>query len=331
MTCCGRLGQAMTEIIQKILDSVHNSSTVLITSHEGPDGDAIGSSLGMAAFLKAIGKKVTVHLADPVPELYRFLPGSESVLKDIPDKHFDLAFVLDVGEFRRAGEQFGAFKKIGTTVNLDHHLTCENFADFNLIDSNAAATGLLVWRIASAYGFKADYDTALCLYVAILTDTGSFRYSNANREAFEIAGLLVEQGGLNAWSVTEKLYESQPRKRLELLASALPTLEFLKAGQVASITVSLDMYEKTGATAELTDGFVNYPRSVAGVEVAILFRQIEAQKFKVGFRSKGKVNVALLAQSFGGGGHHNASGGMVEGSIDEVKKIVYSAVEAAQW
>lgn len=321
----------MTETIQNIVDAIRHSRSVLITSHEGPDGDAVGSSLGMAAFLRAIGKEVVVHLADPVPELYCFLPGAEQVRSDIPDQDFDLAFVLDVGELRRAGKQFGAFTRIGRTINLDHHLTCEQFGVYNLIDEQAAATGLLVWRIAKAYGFQADYATALCLYVAVLTDTGSFRYSNANREAFEAAGELMEQGGLNAWFVSEKLYESQPRKRLELLAMALPTLEFVRNGQAASLVVTLDMYAATGTNAELTDGFVNYPRSVAGVEVAIFFRQLEERKYKVGFRSKGAVNVAALAQAFGGGGHHNAAGGTVEGTLEEVKRIVYEAVEAAPW
>lgn len=321
----------MTETIQQIVEAIRQSRTVLVVSHEGPDGDAVGASLGMAAFLRAVGKEVTVHLADPVPELYRFLPGADQVVATIPDQEFDLAFVLDVGEFRRAGAQFCAFSRIGRTINIDHHLTCEQFGAINLIDEHAAATGLLVWRVAKAYGFVADHATALCLYVATLTDTGSFRYSNANREAFEAAGELVEQGGLNAWTVSEKLYESQPRKRLELLAMALPTLEFIKQGQAASLTVTLDMYLSTGANAELTDGFVNYPRSVAGVEVAIFFRQLEERRYKVGFRSKGAVNVAALAKAFGGGGHHNAAGGTVEGTLDEVKRIVYGAVEAATW
>ncbi len=321
----------MTNELDRILQLIREADSVLITSHEGPDGDAVGSSLGLAAFLKAIGKQVTVHLADPVPELYRFLPGATAVVPTIPETHYDLAFVLDVGSKKRAGSHFAACKTITTIVNLDHHATCEPFGDINLIDPAAAATGLLVWRVASRYGFRADYDTALCLYVSILTDTGSFHYSNANYEAFSVAGTLLEQGGLNAWSVTEKLYESQPRKRLELLAEALPTLEFIKGGSVASLTVTLAMYERTGSNAELTDGFVNYPRSVAGVEVAIFFRQLDEQSYKVGFRSKGKVNVAQLAQSFGGGGHHNAAGGTVQGSLEDIKALVYQAVEAASW
>ncbi|MDY0300051.1 MAG: bifunctional oligoribonuclease/PAP phosphatase NrnA [Trichlorobacter sp.] len=318
----------MTGTISKIVDAIRKSSSVLIVSHEGPDGDAVGSSLGLAAFLRAVGKDVLVHLADPVPELYRFLPGADQVAANIPDRNFDLAFVLDVGELRRAGKEFCDFSQIGSVINIDHHLTCENFGAINLIDEKAAATAVLVWKVADAYGFTPDYATAICLYVGITTDTGSFRYSNADREAFEVAGRLLEAGGFSAWDVSEKLYESQPRKQLELLSCALSTLEFVADGRAASITVTTDMYEKTGAGAELTDGFVNYPRSVSGVEVAILFRQLDDKRFKIGFRSKGAVNVADIAQKFGGGGHHNAAGGVVEGDLNQVKQIVYGAIQA---
>jgi len=317
----------MTETIQRIASEISNNTSFLITSHEGPDGDAIGSSLGLAAFLRKIGKDVCVHLQDPVPELYAFLPGADTVHRHIPARDFDVAFVLDVGELRRAGEEFCAFTRVGTFINLDHHLGCEPFGRHNLIDSTAAATGALVYRIANALGFRFDLDTAICLYVAIITDTGSFRYSNSNREAFTIAGEMIDCG-VNAWDVAEQLYENQPRKRLELLARCLPTLEVIRGGMAASVTVTLAMYAQSGADAELTDGFVNYPRSIRGVEVAIFFRQVEERRFKVGFRSKGKVNVAAFAAGLGGGGHHNAAGCMVDGDLDEVKSRVYSLVES---
>lgn len=317
----------MTETIQKIITEIRNNNSFLITTHEGPDGDAVGSSLALASFLRKIGKDVSVHYRDPVPDLYAFLPGADTVLPHIPDRDFDVAFVLDIGEFRRAGEEFCSFTRIGKLVNLDHHLTCENFGLHNLIDIEAAATGVLVHRIADAYGYCFDFETALCVYVAILTDTGSFRYSNSNREAFCIAGEMIECG-VNAWNVSEQLYENQPRRRLELLALALETLEVKSNGLAASLTVTLDMYERTGSNAELTDGFVNYPRSISGVEVAIFFRQVGERKFKIGFRSKGKVNVAAFSAALGGGGHHNAAGCMVEGSLSEVKTLVYRIVEA---
>lgn len=315
----------MTETIQAILGEIQRGTSFLLTSHESPDGDAIGSSLALASFLRNIGKDVCVHYRDPVPELYAFLPGADTVCPHIPDQDFDVAIVLDVGEFRRAGEEFCNFRRFNTLINLDHHLTCENFGVYNLIDSGAAATGVLVHRIASAAGYAFDAETALCLYVSIITDTGSFRYSNANREAFTIAGAMIE-AGVNAWDVAEQLYENQPRRRLELLAHALSTLEVFAAGLAASITVTLDMYTATGADSELTDGFVNYPRSIRGVEVAIFFRQVAEERFKIGFRSKGKVNVAAFSQVLGGGGHHNAAGCTIDGTLDEVKAKVYAIV-----
>jgi phosphoesterase RecJ-like protein len=316
------------ETLQSIAEEIRANQSFLLTAHEGPDGDAVGSTLALASLLRKIGKDVYVHFRDPIPDLYAFLPGADSVSSSIPDRDFDVAFVLDIGELRRAGELFCHFKRIGKIINLDHHLTCENFGTHNLIDSSAAATGVLVHRVASFLDYCFDPETALCIYVAIITDTGSFRYSNANREAFTIAGEMIECG-VNAWDVAEQLYENQPRKRLELLARCLPTLEVVNGGLAASVTVTLDMYTATGADAELTDGFVNYPRSIRGVEVAIFFRQLDSNRVKVGFRSKGKVNVAQFSAAFGGGGHHNAAGCTLDGSISDVKAKIYALLESA--
>jgi len=317
----------MLEMIQNIVSEIRTSNSFLLTSHESPDGDAIGSTLALASFLRKIGKDVYVHFCDPVPELYAFLPGTENVHSRIPDRDFDVAFVLDIGELRRAGDVFCRFTRSKKLINLDHHLGCEPFGAYNLIDPDAAATGVLVHRIVSEFGYSFDKETAICLYVSIITDTGSFRYSNSNREAFSIAGEMIGCG-INAWDVAEQIYENQPLKRLELLALAINTLEVIKEGLAASLTVTLDMYVKTGADAELTDGFVNYPRSIRGVEVAIFFRQTDERRYKVGFRSKGKVNVAEFAAILGGGGHHNAAGCTVDGTLDEVKSKVYSIMES---
>jgi bifunctional oligoribonuclease and PAP phosphatase NrnA len=318
----------MTEMIQNIVTEIRRSTSFLLTTHESPDGDAIGSSLALASFLRKIGKDVCVHYCDPVPELFTFVPGSDTVQQHIPDRDFDVAFVLDIGEFRRAGREFCEFTRIATLINLDHHLTCEQFGVYNLIDPAAAATGALVHRIASAFGYRMDADTALCLYVSLIADTGSFRYSNANREAFTIAGEMIECG-VNAWDVAEQLYENQPRKRLELLSRSLATLEVICDGLAASLTVTRAMYAETGSDADMTDGFVNYPRSIKGVEVAIFFRQIDDHSYKVGFRSKGSVDVSGFAAALGGGGHHNAAGCKVCGGLDEVKARVYAIVKTS--
>src|SRR6185369_5587603 len=163
----------MMGTIQKIVDEIRNNHSFLLTSHEGPDGDAVGSSLALASILRKLGKDVYVHFRDPVPDLYNFLPAVDTVFATIPDRDFDVAFVLDIGGLRRAGDEFCRFKRIGKTINLDHHLACENFGTHNLIDPSAAATGVLVHRIASALGYSIDAETALCLYVSIITDTGS--------------------------------------------------------------------------------------------------------------------------------------------------------------
>ena len=315
-------------MIESINEEIAKSSTFLITTHESPDGDAVGSTLALASYLLGLGKEVTLYYKDPLPDLYTFLPLAETVRNTIPAGHYDVCFVLDVGEFSRAGRELAEFRGIGKFINIDHHLRCDRFGAINLIDSEASATGALVYRLIKGAGHEIDYATALCIYTAVITDTGSFRYSNANPEAFAIAAEMVACG-VNAWDVAEKLYESQPRQRLELLALALATLEVSPRGDFAAITVTLDMYEKSGASAELTDGFVNYPRSIRGVEVAVFFREIKPGLFKVGFRSKGKVDVSALAAAFDGGGHHNAAGCTMPGTLDELQHKVFAHLENA--
>jgi bifunctional oligoribonuclease and PAP phosphatase NrnA len=315
-------------MIASINEEIARNRTFLITTHESPDGDAVGSTLALASYLQGLGKEVTLYYKDPLPDLYSFLPLADMVRNAIPAGYYDVCFVLDIGEFSRAGRELAEFRGIGKFINIDHHLHCDRFGAINLIDSEASATGALIYRIIRGAGHEIDYATALCIYTAVITDTGSFRYSNANPEAFAIAADMVARG-VNAWYVAEKLYESQPRQRLELLALALATLEISPRGDFAAITVTLDMYEKAGASAELTDGFVNYPRSIRGVEVAVFFREIKPGLFKVGFRSKGKVNVSALAAAFGGGGHHNAAGCTVSGTFDELRRKVFAHLENA--
>lgn len=318
----------MDQILKSIVDEIRNGSSFLITTHESPDGDAIGASLALATYLVGLGKEVVLHNSDPVPELFSFLPMADRFSTAIPDRDFNAAFILDIGEFRRAGKVFGEFRRFGKYINIDHHLMNDPFGEINLLDPKASATGALIYRIIKAAGDPIDHATALCIYTAVITDTGSFRYSNSDQEAFNIAGEMVTLG-VNAWDVAEKLYESQPRQRLELLALALANMTISPRGDFASLTVTLDMYDKTGATAELTDGFINYPRSIKGVEVAVFFRQLKDDQYKIGFRSKGKVNVAALSAAFGGGGHHNAAGCTVAGSLDDVRRKVFAHLERA--
>jgi bifunctional oligoribonuclease and PAP phosphatase NrnA len=319
----------MTAIIPEIagiLAEIEKSSSFLITSHESPDPDAVGSSLALANYLSARGKDVTVYLCDPVPENCAFLPMADQVYGELPERDFDVCFVLDVGEFRRSGKAVTSCTRIGRFVNIDHHLGCDLFGTHNLIDPKASATAALIYRIIKAAGDEVDYPTALCIYTAILSDTGSFHYSNSDPEAFAIAGEMVSKG-VKAWDVNENLYESEPLQRIALLALALSDLTVSPSGEYASVTVTLEMYRQTGSSAEDTDRFINYPRSIRGVQVALFFREISEGLFKVGFRSKGKVDVSAVSAHFGGGGHHNAAGCTVKGTLAEVKTLVFDRLE----
>ncbi len=298
-------------------------SSFLLTTHEHPDGDAIGSCLGLAHYLKGLGKRVSLYCVDPVPETYQFLPGATWFQTQVPEVAFDYCVVLDVGELGRAGAVSRWSPALGPYLNIDHHSDCAPFGLHNLIDPEACATAVLIHRLIRAAGHTFTAEVALCIYTAIVTDTGSFRHANTNPEAFAIASELL-QCGVNTVAVTRQLFDDQPRQRLELLALVLPTLSFSDNGRIASLTVTQQMYAQTGATPEHAEGFVSHPRSVQGVEVAILFRELGPDLWKVGLRSHQRVDVAKVAKAFGGGGHKAAAGCTVAGSLVEVKSRVLS-------
>ncbi|OGR33471.1 MAG: phosphoesterase [Desulfuromonadales bacterium GWD2_61_12] len=312
-------------MIATILDQIAGGKRFLVASHESPDGDALASTLALTLALRALGKEVVAYNRDGVPEIFSFLPGAATVVSQLADAlRFDVGFILDAGELRRAGTQLPQLCQ--ALVNIDHHPHSDIPGALNYVDIQASATGVLIHRLLVAGGLPLTRDVAFCIYTAILSDTGSFRYSNADAEAFRVAGEMVALG-INPWDVASNLYESQPEKRLRLLALALPTLTVSASGLYASITVTSAMLQQTGATAEHTDGFVNYPRSIHGVEVGLFFRQVDATSFKVGFRSKGAIDVGTLSRELGGGGHHNAAGAMVEGTLDEVRRTVFARID----
>lgn len=313
-------------MIRTILEKIEAGQRFLVASHESPDGDAMASTLALTNFLREWGKDVLAYNRDGVPQDYTFLPGAENLVSEIPPgATFDVGFVLDAGELRRAGVHLKEVCR--SLVNIDHHPFSEDFGDVYYVDEEASATGAMIYRLVKASGRPLSQDVALCVYTAILADTGSFRYSNANPEAFTTAAAMVARG-VNPWDVASSLYESQDEKRLRLLAQALATLTVSSCGRYASVAVTQAMYDQARAGAEHTDGFVNYPRSVRGVEVAIFFRQVSATSFKLGFRSKGRIDVGALSREFGGGGHHNAAGAVVDGTLDEVRATVFSRLDS---
>lgn len=312
-------------MIAAILKKIEAGHRFLVASHEGPDGDAIASTLALTLALRSLGKDVVAYNCDGVPDSLTFLPGAATIRSTIgPDEHFDVGFVLDAGELRRAGKHLK--ECCDQLVNIDHHPFSENFSPLHYVDEKASATGVLVYRLLQEGNISLTQEISFCIYTAILADTGSFRYSNADAEAFRVAGEMIALG-VNPWDAAAGLYENQPELRLRLLALALGTLTISSCGRYGSVSVTTEMFTATGARAEHTDGFVNYPRSIQGVDVGLLFRQIGTDLFKVGFRSKGRIDVGAISREFGGGGHHNAAGAQLQGDLDSVRSKVFQRID----
>jgi len=306
-------------MIQQIAQLIENNRSFLVVAHENPDGDAVGSTLGLANALREMGKEVVAFNIDGIPELMRFLPGSDQlVTRLVESDRFDVAFVLDAGALQRT--RIPVEKICRTLVNIDHHPHSE-FGDICYLDTSASATAVMIWRILEACNYRISLDVAKPLYLGILSDTGSFRYSSANEEAFSVAGKLLGMG-LNAWDIASRLYESLAPERMRLLGLVLPTLEISSCGRYASVAMTEEMLTQVGASEEHTDGFVNYPRAIRGVEVALFFRQIGQDKYKISFRSRGLIDVGAIARSLGGGGHHNAAGANISGTLSEARAAV---------
>ena len=307
------------------LGAVSRAQRVVVAGHVDPDGDALGSCLAWALVLRKLGKEVIVYNRDPVPYTYKFLPGSEMLVNQLPQQA-DLLCLLDCSEFSRAGSELENWRGYNRSLCIDHHLTTDCKADINLVYPQACATGELIYELILCLdpGFRDD--VAINLYTAILTDTGSFRYSNATPSSFAIAGELVARG-VDPWEITQAVFESQPLGRIRLIGRVLESLRLSASGRVAAVAVSEAVFQETGTNSEYTDGLVNYPRSIAGVEVAFLARETGPGQYKLSFRSRGKVNVARLAAEFGGGGHHNAAGCRLEGELPELIDRVFVIVE----
>ena len=317
----------MRDDLSAICRVLREKDRFLIACHENPEGDAIGSELALALALRKMGKTATVLNADPVPANLLFLPGADTVVFDEDGSKYDVAVVVDCGSPERTGRVGRELRKCPLLVNIDHHRTNGDLGGLALIDPDAAATGLLVHRVLSAMGYEIDLDVATNIYVAVLTDTGSFHYGSSSPEAFEVAGEMVRRG-VDPWAVAEQVYETQSAHRLRLLGRVLDSLEVSADGRVACITTMRKDLREFASGKDALEGFINYPRSIVGVEVAVSFREEEGGVFRVSFRSKGRVDVSAVAARFGGGGHRNAAGCTVQGTLADVKKTVHEALAA---
>jgi len=316
----------MIKEVGDIIKAIGEAESFVIATHISPEGDAIGSELGLALSLIKMGKRVSVLNTDPVPEFLHFLPGTELVQRvERVDAPHDVLIVVDC-EPARTGLKDLDKAPVKMVINIDHHVTNPKTADINWVDPEAAAAGEMVYDLLVAMHAPIDTAVATNLYTAIFTDTGSFRYSNTDEPALVKSGQLMKYG-VSPWEISENVYETKTFGRMKLLGLVLAGIEINGEGSLGWVTIYEDYYKKTGTSAEDTDGFINYPRAIKGVEVAILFREAGAGRVKLSFRSKGRVDVSRLAASLGGGGHPNAAGVHMDGSVEEVKAKVLPAVE----
>ncbi|MEE9912184.1 MAG: bifunctional oligoribonuclease/PAP phosphatase NrnA [Deltaproteobacteria bacterium] len=314
-------------MIKEILAAISQGEKFLITAHVRLDGDALGSELALYLMLKDLGKEVVVCNQDPTPEHYRFLPGAEHIVHSLEHmEHYDIGFVLDCSELERVGKISADVARIKTLINIDHHVSNEGFCRLRFLDAKASSTGELLHRLMRRMHVKMTKDICTNLYAAILTDTGGFRYSTTHQETLRAAADLVEGGADPQW-ISENIYESDPPAKLQLLAKTLETLTLDFETRTASLVVTQKQLQDTGATMEHTDGFVDIPRTVKGIDIAILYTQTGEKQFKLSLRSKGKVNVEKIARKFGGGGHINAAACRMEGDIESIKSQVFEAIK----
>jgi phosphoesterase RecJ-like protein len=300
----------------------------LIATHVMPDGDAIGSMLGLGLGLQKKGRQVTMTCPGGVPENLRFMPGSDQIVPsdEIEPCEYDTVVILDSSDLGRIE---GLHEKIPPNVpivNIDHHSTNKAYGTYNYVDSSSAATGEQVYKLLISMNVRVDLSIAICLFTAIATDTGFFRFSNTTPTTLRIAARLVERGA-EPGGISEQIYEARSLENLKMLGRVLDTLHVDNSGKIAWMEVYGDWMSELSLDEGQTEGFVNYARMLKGVEVAIIFKESTDGKIRVGMRSKGKFDVGALAETFGGGGHVKAAGFSLDSqSISEARELVFAKV-----
>jgi phosphoesterase RecJ-like protein len=306
---------------KKIWNKIQESDNIVLISHVNPDGDALGSSLSMYNILKNEGKNVSVCNVTDLATYLDFLPNFNKVKKELP-KTIDLMISFDCGSFDRLGID----RRDYFLINIDHHVSNTNYGDLNLIE-DAASTSQVVFNILEANNIKIDKDSAICIYTALVTDTGNFQYESVNAEVFRVASELVKCG-VSPEFVSKMLYERDRLSRLRFLAKALDTLELFVEGQVGIVEVTNELMQITGAIKDDTDGLVNMVRKLKTVEVAVMLREEENGDIKISLRSKNYVDVSKIAIKYGGGGHIRASGATIKNkTFKEIKEMLINDIK----
>ncbi len=317
-------------MLSQVVELIENKNNFAITTHVRPDGDGIGSSLGLCWLLRSLGKTAEVIVRDGIPAAYTQLPGADEIrqVAEVNGK-YDAVFVIECSDLSRPGIRN---LENQLTVNIDHHATSEHFGTINWIDQTASAVGEMIYNLCKAIGGRITKEIAECVYLALVTDTGSFHFSNTTERTLKVASELVK-AGVKPAQISEAVYNSYPWSRIELMSQVLATVKRSADGKIAWMRQTLEMQKKAESVDGDNNGFVNIPLTAKEVKAVCYMRETQPKAFRVSLRSKDNINVARVAEKFGGGGHKNASGCRVEGVWDtreiEIIAALTEAVEKA--
>lgn len=310
-------------MLSQVVELIENKDRFAITTHIKPDGDGVGSSLGLYWLLRSLGKDAEVIVHGDVPPAYRSLPGADEI-RDIKaiDDDYDAVFVIECSDVTRPGIE-GLDRQF--TVNIDHHSTSEHFGSINWIDATASAVGEMIYNLCKAIGGRITKDIAECVYMALVTDTGSFHFSNTSERTLKVASELIKAGARPS-KIGEAVYNNYPWSRIELMRQVLDTVKRDETGRIAALRQTLKMREIAGAIDGDNNGFVNIPLAARDVLAVVYMREVGENRYRASLRSKGDINVAKVAERFGGGGHKNAAGLSIEGDWDEKERELMQAL-----
>jgi len=311
----------------EVTNLLRDSGSLLVTSHVDLDGDALGSELGLALVLKRMGKTVEIVNQDRPPLSYRFLPGSQ-MLQSLSGEigGFEAALVLDCTCIERTGSVAAPILKSKVpVVNIDHHHSNVHFGSINFVRPDACAAALLILQILDRLGESIDPDVATCLYAAILAETGSFRYSNTSPETLSVSARLAREGA-DPSTIAAHVYGRKSPTTLRLIGHALSSLEIALDGAVSIISLERPKLEEGRIAGDELEGVVNFAMAAEGAKAAVFLRELPDGIVKVSLRSDGTVDVDLVARQFGGGGHSNAAGAKVKGTLADVKVIILERI-----
>ncbi len=306
---------------------IKNAQSALIFCHSRPDGDALGSGLALCLAMRAAGKSAHLVCEDAPPEKFAFIPSMKEVKTSLPEGEYDAFITVDCAELSRIGRFAQAYSRFrGDTVNIDHHISNCGYAKVNCV-RNCSATCEIMPDILDAAGLEISQEVSQLLMLGLMTDSGTFTHNDVTAHTFRVAARLREKGA-DVTKINYQVFSRQKKARALLFRRALSNLRFALEDRLAFVFVSCEDIEKTGADRSMTEGFVDYPLTIDGVEVSVALMEMKPGQYKASLRSKGAVNVNSVAATFGGGGHVLASGCMLYGEYEEaIERLTYAVYQ----